>query len=229
MSEYSLNMIEVVAKGLGDLKDRAVFVGGAVAGIYIDDPASDDARPTEDVDCVFQLATTGDYYALEEELRKKHFQNDTDSNVVCRWKYLGITVDIMPDDEAILGFANRWYKKGFIRKVKYMLPNGDYVYILPACYYLATKLEAIASRGGDDLRCSHDFEDLIFVLNGCVDIETALQQIEDEELMDYLQTKFKELLENPNIKECINCALPMNEEEGRCEYILSLLNSILKE
>ena len=33
MSEYSLNMIEVVAKGLGDLKDRAIFVGGAVAGI----------------------------------------------------------------------------------------------------------------------------------------------------------------------------------------------------
>ena len=90
--------------------------------------------------------------------------------------------------------------------------------------YLATKLEAIASRGGDDLRCSHDFEDLIFVLNGCVDIEAALLQIKDKELMEYLQIKFKELRENPNIKECICCALPMNEDEERCEYIFSLLN-----
>lgn len=226
MSEYSLNMIEVVARGLDDLKDRAVFVGGAVAGIYVDDPASEDARPTEDVDCVFQLATTGDYYALEEELRKRHFQNDTDSNVICRWKYQDITVDIMPDDDVILGFSNRWYKKGFSKKVKYNLPNGDYVYILPVSYYLATKLEAIASRGGDDLRCSHDFEDLIFVLNGCVAIEESLQHIEDEELQEYLQAKFKELIENPNIQECINCALPMNEEEGRCEYILSLLKFV---
>lgn len=224
MSGLSLKMIEIVARGLDDLKDRAMFVGGAVTGIYVDDPASEDARPTEDVDCVFQLSTAGDYYALEEELRKKHFQNDTDSNVICRWIYKGITVDIMPDDETILGFANRWYKKGFACKLKYNLPNGDYVYILPICYYLATKLEAISSRGGDDLRCSHDFEDFIFVLNGCVDIEAELQQIEDKELMEYLQIKFKELKENPNIKECIYCALPMNEDEERCEYILSLLN-----
>lgn len=89
---------------------------------------------------------------------------------------------------------------------------------------LATKLEAIASRGGDDLRCSHDFEDLIFVLNGCVDIEAALLHRKDKELMEYLQIKFKKLREDPNIKECICCALPMNEDEERCEYILSLLN-----
>lgn len=226
MNNVSLRMIEVVARGLGELNEQVAFVGGAVAGVYADDPASEDARPTTDVDCVLKLGILNDQYTLEDELRKKHFQHDIESGIICRWIYQGITVDIMPDNERILGFSNRWYSKGLENKIEYILPNGQTIYIFPVTYYLATKLEAIASRGGNDLRLSHDFEDFIFVLNGCTSIETELKNISDNELSSYLVNKFNELRKNPNIEECITCALPIGEEE-RCEYILSLLELIV--
>lgn len=224
MNELSLRMIEIIARGLDELNEHVAFVGGAVAGVYADDPASEDARPTTDVDCVLKLGILNDQYALEEALRKRHFQHDIESGVICRWIYLGITVDIMPDDERILGFSNRWYRKGMENRIRYVLSNQQTIYIFPVTYYLATKLEAIASRGGSDLRFSHDFEDFVFVLNGCTNIENELRNITDNELQIYLTNKFRELRENPNIEECINCALPIGEEE-RCEYILALLDT----
>ena len=226
MNEISLRMIEIVAHGLGELNDHVAFVGGAVAGMYADDSASEDARPTTDVDCVLQLGILNDLYALEDILRRKHFQHDIDSGIICRWIYQGITVDIMPDDERILGFSNRWYRKGMTNRIDYVLPNKETIHIFPVTYYLATKLEAIASRGGCDLRLSHDFEDFIFVLNGCTTIEQELHNISDKELRSYLTQKFCELRNNPNIEECIRCALPIGEEE-RCGYILSLLNAMI--
>lgn len=227
MNEVSLRMIEIVARGLGELNDCVAFVGGAVAGVYVDDPAAEDARPTTDVDCVLQLGTINDQYALEDALRRKHFQHDIESGVICRWKYQGITVDIMPNDERILGFSNRWYSKGMANRETYTLPNGDTIHIFPVTYYLATKFEAIASRGGGDLRLSHDFEDFIYVLNGRTSIEKELSSITDDELRDYLLSKFQKLLNDSNIEECINCTLPIGEEE-RCEYVLSLLRTFTR-
>lgn len=227
MNELSLRMIEAVAQGLDDLNENVAFVGGAVAGLYADDPASEDARPTMDVDCVLQLSAINDQYALEEALRIRHFQHDTESGIICRWIYKGITVDIMPTDERILGFSNRWYSKGMENKIKFTLPNKNTIHIFPVTYYLATKLEAIASRGGNDLRQSHDFEDFIYVLNGCTNIEKDLCTISNEELRFYLTDKFQTLRKNANIEECIECVLPYGEEE-RCEYILSLLEIFSK-
>ena len=223
MNDLSIRMIEIVARGLGELNESIAFVGGAVAGIYTDDPASEDARPTMDVDCVLQLGALNDQYALEDALRIRHFQHDTESGIICRWTYQGITVDIMPTDERILGFSNRWYSKGMDNRVKHVLPNGDSIYIFPVCYYLATKLEAIASRGGNDLRQSHDFEDFVYVLNGRTTVEQELLTITDDELRCYLTDKFQSMRSDVNIEECIACVLPYGEEE-RCEYILSLLD-----
>ena len=48
MPSDNINMLQTVASGLGDLRDEMVFVGGAVAELYADDPASSDIRPTQD-------------------------------------------------------------------------------------------------------------------------------------------------------------------------------------
>lgn len=225
MNDICIRMIEIVAHGLGDLNDYVAFVGGAAAGLYVDDLASDDARPTTDVDCVMQLRAMNGLYNLEETLQSRHFRHDIESGIICRWTYQGITVDIMPDDERILGFSNRWYTKGMDNRIDYVLPNNETIHIFPASFYLATKLEAIASRGGCDLRLSHDFEDFVFVLNGRTNIVSELQNISDHELRTYLSDKFQELRDNPNIEECITCVLPIGEEE-RCEYIISILEAI---
>jgi len=46
----NLNVVAEVAKGLQELNDKVVFVGGAVVSLYTDDPAADEIRPTADVD-----------------------------------------------------------------------------------------------------------------------------------------------------------------------------------
>jgi hypothetical protein len=55
MSLKNIDMIEIVAAGLRELCDQVVFVGGATTSFYIDDPASAEMRPTDDVDCVVEI------------------------------------------------------------------------------------------------------------------------------------------------------------------------------
>ncbi len=40
----NLDMLAAVAKGLRDLKEKVVFVGGATIDLYLDDPAVTGAR-----------------------------------------------------------------------------------------------------------------------------------------------------------------------------------------
>jgi len=52
-----------VAKALGDINNRVVYVGGAVVSLYIDDASAEDVRPTKDLDLTLKIASLG---ALEE-------------------------------------------------------------------------------------------------------------------------------------------------------------------
>jgi hypothetical protein len=55
-------LLELVAESLGErLRDNFVFVGGAVAGLLITDPALPAIRPTEDVDLIVHAAALADY------------------------------------------------------------------------------------------------------------------------------------------------------------------------
>ncbi|MDE6270268.1 MAG: nucleotidyl transferase AbiEii/AbiGii toxin family protein [Muribaculaceae bacterium] len=223
MMSSNLNRLKIIAEGLGELCRNVVFVGGTVAELYADDPASTDIRPTMDVDCVVELATYGSLQEFEGRLRKQGFENDIESGVICRWKYNGETVDIMPDRDSIYGFTNQWYRPGFQHRIVYELPNGIAVNILPPLYYIGTKIEAIRNRGGEDLRLSHDFEDLIYVLNNCRDIISLFDNENNKILAEYISSWASEVLSRPNCLEEIECMLPYGEYD-RVEYIIRILN-----
>lgn len=90
MPTDNTEILQTVANGLGDLIDEVVFVGGAVAELYADDPASSDIRPTHDVDCTIELSSYREYTELEDELKTKGFANDTSQDApVCRWIFQG--------------------------------------------------------------------------------------------------------------------------------------------
>jgi len=224
MEKTNIERLQVVAEGFQNLNDKVVFVGGSAAGLYAVDPAAIDPRPTMDVDCVVELYSYKEYVEFNELLRQRHFCEDTTPNApTCRWIYQGEIVDVMPTDEKILGFSNRWYRPGFQNREKLTLPSGKVIHILPLTYYIATKLDAIASRGGSDYRCSHDFEDMIYVLNYCTDFHERYEHESNNQLQDFIKTRFSELLHRPNIHEEIECALPMGEED-RVDIILSKLS-----
>jgi hypothetical protein len=186
----NIDKIMVVAEALGDLRSQVVFVGGSVAELYATQPELSDIRPTIDVDCVvdIQIVTYSDYARLEEKLRKLGFANDTSENApICRKTYRGIIVDFMPVNPDILGFSNRWYKTGYENRIEKTLPDRTAIYIFPVEYYVATKLEALNSRGGSDIRGSHDWEDIVYVLDNCDYFLSNLQKCKNEDLFDYLK------------------------------------------
>ncbi len=65
MPDDNITMLQTVAKGLEELKNEVVFVGGVVVQLYATDPAAAEIRPTKDVDCVIELSSDLRYYQLE--------------------------------------------------------------------------------------------------------------------------------------------------------------------
>jgi hypothetical protein len=218
-------MLQTVANGLGELRDEMVFVGGAVAELYADNPAASEIRPTIDVDSVIEISSRLQFARKEENLRAKGFTNDTSKGApICRWIYKDIKVDVMPTDSSVLGFSNRWYEEGIEIKISKTLPDGTDVFVFPPEYYLAAKFEAHNSRGGNDLRQSHDFEDIIYILNNCSDILENISS-SNPSVKKYLKEECQNLLDNPNITEGIETALPYGsgEESG------DILGMIIRE
>ena len=87
---------------------------------------------------------------------------------------------------------------------------------------MATKFEALAGRGGDDLRTSHDFEDIIYILNSCPDFMDHFKNETDGALKQYLKEKMEALISRSNIMEEIECALPIGED-NRADYIFEVM------
>lgn len=222
----NVDMLQIVALGLEDLKDDVVFVGGAVAGLYADDPAASDIRVTKDVDCVIELSSRSSHAKLEEALRKKGFGNDISKGApICRYVFKGVKVDVMPTDEKLLGFSNIWYPEGIVNKINKTLPDGTEIFVFTPEYYLGAKFEAHNHRGGEDLRQSHDFEDIIYILENCKDILKRINQA-NSGLKEYLKTEFTNLLKHDNITEGIESALPLGSVSDSVELIEKLMQNI---
>ena len=226
MPSTNISMLQTVANGLGDLKEDMVFVGGAVAELYASNPDLSDIRPTLDVDCVIELRSKKAHAKLENDLRALGFANDTSKGApICRWVYQDILVDIMPSDPDVLGFSNRWYEDGIENKISKTLPDGTEIFVFPPEYYLAAKIEAHNGRGGNDLRQSHDFEDIIFILDNCSELLESITNA-NESVKAYLKEECSKLLKNEGLTEGIESALPYGSEEEATEIIMEQIQNI---
>ena len=219
---HSINIlrIKIVNNALGYLKDKVVFVGGATISLYPDRQVFE-VRATDDVDIIIEILNYADRAELEELLRAIGFEHDIESSVVCRFKIQGIIVDIMPTDDASIGFRNKWYPEGFREAVDYVIDEGTSVKILTAPYFLATKLEAFKGRGRGDGRTSHDFEDIIYILENRTSIWNEMNELEGE-IKNYLKAEFAELLNNSHIQEWVSCHVE-RASPPRTYYILEEL------
>src|SRR5579862_7397230 len=138
----NLRMLEFVATKLGEIRDDVVFLGGCTTGLFITDPEFPDVRYTLDVDCIVDVISLNQYHQLEKKLTKQGFKRSLTESVICRWFYDDVILDVMPTDEKILGFSNRWYKNAIEYAVNYNLLYDLQIKIITAPYFLATKLEA---------------------------------------------------------------------------------------
>ena len=109
----------------------------------------------------------------------------------------------MPTNDPSIGFTNLWYPEGFVQAVNYEIDESNTIKILSAPYFIATKFEAHKSRGKNDGRTSHDFEDIIYVLENRETIWQEMNNANDT-VGEYLRSEFLILLNNPNLFEWID-------------------------
>jgi len=167
MANPNIELLTSIAHAMGALREQVVFVGGCATGLLITQTLVADARATEDVDAIVEVASLVGYHALAAQLMEQGFkQTMADNTPPFRWYWNGMQLDLVPLDERVLGFANRWYKPGFEAAAMATLPSGLQLRHLSAPYFMATKLEAFKDRGNNDVYLSHDLEDVITVVDG---------------------------------------------------------------
>ena len=175
---------------LGDL----VFVGGAVTSLLVTDDGAGAPRTTLDVDAIAEITSHAEYAVFGERLRVLGFSEDTrEGSPLCRWIYAESILDVMPLDESILGFSNRWYRAAMSAAIVHRLTDDLEVRVVTAPYFLATKLEAFKGRGRSDFFASHDLEDLVFVVDARPTIVEEVRA-ETQSLREYLQIEIARLV-----------------------------------
>jgi hypothetical protein len=159
-------LFESIVRLLAPVLDELVFVGGCTTGLFITDPAAGAIRPTKDVDAIVDVTSYAKYTALSERLRQLGLAEDSSPGApLCRWRRGDLIVDVMPIDERVLGFSNRWYPRA-IETAQTLDIAGHNIRVVTPALFVATKLEAFHGRGGDDVSASHDLEDIIAVVDG---------------------------------------------------------------
>jgi len=198
----NLRMLEFLATKLGDIRNEVVFLGGCTTGLFISDPLVPDVRYTLDVDCIVDVISRNQYYQLEKKLNKQGFKKSIMEDVICRWFYDDVILDVMPTDETILGFGNRWYKQAITFSSRYRVTDSLEIRVVTAPYFLATKFEAFKTRGKMDFYASHDFEDIVSVLDGRIEIVEEIKN-SDSTLQEYLINSLQEIMISPSFKGAI--------------------------
>jgi predicted nucleotidyltransferase len=223
---HSINMLRIksVYEALDELGPQVIFIGGATVSLYAE-RLTEEVRPTEDVDILIEIMSYAEFSLLEERLRAKGFQNDVDSQIICRYRVQGIVVDVMPTKAEILGFANKWYELGAANAINCPIDKNATIRTFSAPYFIASKLEAFKGRGGNDGRCSTDFEDIVYIINNRPSVWKEMEE-SNNEIRQYLLESFKNLLSHKYIDEWFSVHLPY-DESARVNSILGAMRSFI--
>lgn len=178
------------------------FLGGSVLSLLITDKSVDAIRVTKDVDVMVDVKNRHEFHAAERLLESRGFKHDTrDGAPICRWIYNGVTVDILPIREDVLGWRSKWFDEA-LSAAKTADCGGQQVNIVSPPYFVALKIEAFEERGRRDFLYSTDFEDIICLFNGR---DSIVEEIAgDENLTKPLARKFEEYLKSPELEDAVD-------------------------
>ncbi len=222
-------ILQLVAKALGELREQVVFVGGCAASLLITVERAQMIRPTDDVDMVVKIASIVDYHAIEAQLSDKGFKrSQAEGAPICRWTYQGIDVDVMPTDQSILGFTNRWYDLAVESSQQFQLENNISINLIIAPLFIATKLEAYLGRGNGDIVMSHDLEDIANVIDGRPEVLDEIKQA-NEAVKNYIALQFKALLSDNAFKVALSGFLPPDHaSQARLPALITKITVLAK-
>lgn len=176
---------------------------------------------------IAEVASYPEYIALSRRLRDVGFTEDRSEGApLCRWRNGDVILDVMPVDESILGFSNRWYKDAIKTANEVSLEPGIDIRVVSAPYFLGTKLEAFKGRGKGDFAMSQDLEDLIAVVDGRPAIVDEIKNAADD-LNAYVAAEIGTLLSNADFVSALPAfLLPDPANQGRLPILLRRLRSL---
>ena len=227
MPDPNLRLLKQAAKLLIPVLDELVFVGGCTTGLFISDEGAGDVRPTIDVDAITEITSYADYASFSERLRKLGFTEDTSEDApLCRWLHGDTRLDVMPLDETILGFSNRWYEAALGSSQQYQLEPDLEIKIVTAPYFCATKIEAFRGRGNGDYLASYDLEDLITLVDGRPELLSELRSA-SADVRSYIAGAIGQMLTTDEFMDALpGYLLPDAASQGRISIVLERLTDI---
>lgn len=218
----NLQLLEAAARALEPLLGEVVFIGGCVTGLMITDPAVAGTRPTTDVDVVAEAYSYAEYGTFSDRLLELGLMRDTREGApTCRWRHEDLTIDVMPVDEEVLGFTNRWYVPAMESSEEIELTGLTLRSVTPV-YFVATKLEAFRGRGAGDCLTSHDLEDIITVVDGREELVAEVRNA-PEDVRGYIRDEFGELLRSTDF---LNAMPGLLQEDARLPVLRERLDAL---
>jgi len=226
MQNSNLELLKKVASRLRPLLSEVVFVGGCTTGLFITDEAAAEVRPTFDVDVIAEITSYADYATFSERLRALSFREDTSKGApLCRWVIDEMKLDVMPIDEKILGFTNRWYRVAMDAAQETELEPALRIRLITPPHFIATKLEAFRSRGRGDYTNSHDLEDLLTVIDGREGIVEEIAAA--PEVQPYIAEQFLTFLRTRAFLDALpGYLLPDSTSQARFPILLDRIKQI---
>jgi hypothetical protein len=221
-------MLKIAAVRLRPLLEELVFIGGSIIELFITDPAAMDIRETKDIDVIVETLTYAGYIDFTDRLRKIGFSNDVREGApICRWVNDETTLDVMPIDEQILGFANKWYKSAFTNYDIVEIAADIDIKITRPEYFIATKIAAFRGRGENDYYGSHDLEDILAVIDGRPEFLDEIGRA-DAAVRNEVATFVSECLDNESFHNALPGHLASGSAEGRLSILLERLRLLRK-
>ncbi|TKY82051.1 hypothetical protein R0L47_23110 [Pectobacterium polonicum] len=196
-SKIQIEMLRCVAEALGsELCEKMTFVGGCTTSLLVTDEfTQENIRHTDDVDLIVHVMGYADYSTLQQTLQEHGFKIDIpdDDEPICAMKLGDLRVDFMPDDESVLGFTNRWYRRAVETNNCIKLTSDIFINLISPVYFIATKLEAYNGRGKGDPLESRDVEDILNLVDGRQELISELAIAEDD-VKKYISQQIEILL-----------------------------------
>lgn len=150
------------------------------------------------------------------------------SDPICRWVFEGIIIDIMPTDEAILGFGNRWYTSALTTATQTLIADDLEIQVISAPYFLATKIEAFRGRGNGDFLYSRDIADIVAIIDGRSELVAEVRAA-NQELQSFLAVTFQQYLADDNFLDALSGhLLPDAASQSRVSLLIERINRIIE-
>ena len=227
MADPNLEQLISAALILRPMLDELVFVGGCTTGLLITDPATPEVRATVDVDAIVEITSYAAYADFSVRLNKLGLRVDTEAGApICRWRHGELRIDVMPLDENILGFSNRWYRLALDTAQLVKLNDDVSIRAINAPFFLATKMEAFRGRGQGYLG-SHDLEDIIAVVDGRGSLVDEVRA-SDPKVREYIAAQTQSMLNERAFRDAIPGFLtPDTASQDRVPMIFDRLQQLV--